>query len=211
MVQRQSQFAGERKEDRKIWYTYHWSALKAAREAVSLDSVLKDKIRRGQTDRGLVCARKRNKHPTCFSKSLVAIVLCVFTIEYRVSRVAQDEGIWKKEINECFNEDGDRILLCEPKEFNELSLYLKWRNIVEVLGKTLKPEFRESVEKLRYWITLRNKIAHGEHKQILKFQISPKQARSCYDEITEAIFGLNTALCYGTRGENRKTCKDMLL
>ena len=90
-------------------------------------------------------------------------------------------------------------------------MYQKWRNIVEVLGKTLKPEFRELVEKLKNWITIRNKIAHGDYKQILKLQISPKQAFSCYDTITEAIFGLNTALGYGTKEENDRDCKKMLL
>jgi len=208
MLQGQSQFAGEKKQDRKIWFTYHWSALKAAREAISLNPTLE--VREEKTDECLAC--NQHRHPDCFSKSLVAIVMCVFTIEYRVNRVAKDKGIWEEEINECFNEDGVRILLCKPKEFNELSLYQKWRNIMEVLEKTPKPEFCELVEKLKNWITLRNKIAHGDYKQILKFQISPKQARSCYNEITEAIFGLNTALGdYGTKEENQESCKKMLL
>ena len=64
---------------------------KAAREAISLDPVLKDKIRPGKDDRRLACAK--NKRPLCFSKSLFAIVLCVFVIEYRVNQKAKQQGI----------------------------------------------------------------------------------------------------------------------
>ena len=207
MLQGQSQIAGKKKEDRKIWFTYHALALKTTREAVALNPNLP--VRSEKTDKDSACLQ--NSLPPCFSKSLVAIVMCVFTMEYRINGVAQREGIWKEKINSYFNEDEVKVLLCKPKEFNRLSLCQKWRNIMEVLEKTPKPEFCELVEKLKNWITIRNKIAHGDHEQIRKLQISPKQALSCYDTITETIFELNTALGYGKEDQNDRDCKKMLL
>ncbi len=210
MAQGQSQITGEKKEDREIWFTYHSSALKTTREAVALNPNLL--VRSEKTDEDSSCVE--NSLPPCFSKSLLAIVMCVFVLEYRVNQVAQWKKRWNKKINPYFdkNEKEVKASKCrKKKKFRRLSLYEKWRNIVEFSGKPLKPDFHKLIKELNKWIDIRNKIAHADYKKIQNFQISPGEALSCYDTITEAIFGLNIALGYGTKEENDKDCKRMLL
>lgn len=194
MVRGQSQIAGKEKKDKEIWFTYHALALRATREAIDQDSVVKTKVRKEKSDKCLTCVQ--NSRPPYFSKSLVAVVMCVFIIEYRINQVAE----------EYINGEG------EKKKFKNRGLYKKWSTIMEVLGKTPEPDLLQSICKIRKWITIRNRIAHGDYTRILKLQISPEEVASCYDDITKAIFALNTALGdYGTREENRESCKKMLL
>lgn len=195
MVQGQSQIAGQKKEDREIWFTYHALALRATREAIDQDSAVKAKVREEKSDKeDLTCVQ--NSRPPYFSKSLVAIVMCVFIIEYRINQVA--EGY--------INGDGKK------KKFKNRGLYKRWSSIMEVLGKTPEPDFLQSICRIRKWITIRNKIAHGDYAKILKLQISPEEVLSCFDDITRAIFALNTTLGdYGTKKENQESCKRMLL
>lgn len=209
MLQDQPLIAGEPREESKIWFTYHWSALKAAREAVSLDPGLKDKIGPGKKDRRLVCAK--NKRPLCFSKPLFAIVVCVFVIEYRVNQKAKQQGILDKRFRSYTWKNGKPKKLKKSKKFKDLPLYAKWRNIVEFSRRTLEPCFCEFIEeRLLKWIDIRNRIAHGDSEEILKHPISPEQALSCYNDITKAIFELDIALG-GERESEEKNCKEMVL
>jgi len=222
MVQGQSQFAGEKKKDREIWFTYHALALRTTREAINQDSAVKAKVRDEKSDKCLTCVQ--NSRPPCFSKPLIAIVMCVFIIEYRINGIAQWQGIEQNEeissyikyepdtVDSCISYDINKERLCiEEKQFMCLSLYEKWRNIVEISKKEVKREYLCSVRKLYKWIWMRNKIAHGDYDKIRRFEISPEKALDCYDDITKAIFELNTALCYGTKEKNDRDCKDMLL
>ena len=222
MLQDQPLIKGESREESKIWFTYHWSALKAAREAVSLDSALKKKIGPGKDDRRLVCAK--NKRPLCFSKPLFAIVLCVFVIEYRINQEAEQHEIQKStEVpsyikyiddteNSYFSYNIDKEKPCNKKtKFKCLSLYEKWRNIVKISKKKVTQEYLGSVRELYKWILIRNKIAHADEKKILRARISPERALDCYDDITKAIFELNIALGDGEREPEEKSCKEMLL
>lgn len=211
MSQDQEYVRGETREQSQIWFTYHWTALKAAREAVSLDPALKDKVRPGKTDRSLVCARKRHKHPLCFSKSLVAIVMCVFVIEYRVNQRAEQQGILDERFHEYIGKNEERKKLKKSKKFKDLPLYAKWRNIVGFSKRTLEPCFCEFIkERLVKWIDIRNDIAHGKWEKIRDSKISPEEALDCYNDITKAIFKLNIALGCDRESEE-KSCKEMLL
>lgn len=221
MLQGQSQIAGETKEDREIWFTYHALALRATRKALEQHQCLR--VRDKETDKTLTCVQ--NSRPPCFSKSIVAIVMCVFVIEYRINATAQREGIQQNTkvhlsrkydadtVDSCISYDTKKERDCdEEKEFKRVPLYEKWLNIVEILKKKKATEkYLDSVRELHKWIWVRNKIAHGDYEKILKIQIFPKQALSCYDDITNAIFGLNTALDYGTEEENQESCERMLL
>lgn len=222
MVQGQSQYAGEKEEDRDIWFTYHALALKATRKALEQHQCLM--VRDKETDKTLTCVQ--NSRPPCFSKSIVAIVMCVFVIEYRINETARCEGVQQNTIvhlsrkynddtvDSCISYDKTKEMKdCdEEKEFKCVRLYEKWLNIVEILKKKKPTEkYLDSVRELHHWIWVRNKIAHGDYEKILKIQIFPKQALSCYDDITNAIFGLNTALDYGTEEENQESCERMLL
>ncbi|MQY58077.1 MAG: hypothetical protein GH144_00515 [Clostridia bacterium] len=224
MVQGQSQIAGEKEEERDIWYTYHALALRATREALGQDLDVKAKVREEKSDECLACVQ--NSRPPCFSKSIVAIVMCVFVIEYRINETARCEGIQQNKkvrsyikyepdpdtVDSCLSYDTTKESICnKEKKFKCLSLYEKWRNIEKILKKKDTQEYLDSVQKLYKWIWVRNKIAHGDYEEIMKIQISPKQALICYDDITRAIFGLNTAVGYGTKGENDRDCNKMLL
>ncbi len=213
-MQGQSQFAGEKEEDRKVWFTYHLSALKTTREAVALNSKLQ--VRSEKTDEGLACVR--NSLPSCFSKSLVAIVMCVFVIEYRVKQIAQLKRIWNTKNSYIGkNEKEVKVSKCgkkkklKKKKFKNLSLYEKWLNIVKFSGKPLKPNFQKLVRELNKWIEIRNDIAHAKWEKIRDSKISPEGALDCYDDITKAMFGLNTVLDYDIKQNNDRDCKDMLL
>ena len=221
MLQGQSQIAGEKPEDAEIWFTYHALALRATRKALGQHQCLS--VRDKETDKTLVCVQ--NSRPPCFSKSIVAIVMCVFVIEYRVNATAQCKGIQQNQtvrlyrkynantVDSCISYDLSKEKCSnEKKEFKCFSLYEKWLNIVEILNKKKATQkYDDFVRKLHKWTWIRNKIAHGDYEKILKIQIFPKEALSCYDDITNAIFGLNTALDYGTEKENDKSCKKMLL
>ena len=221
MVQGQSQYAGEKKEDREIWFTYHALALRATRKALEQHQCLR--VRDKETDKTLACVQ--NSRPPCFSKSIIAIVMCVFLIEYRMNAAAQREGIQQNQrvrlyrkydadtVDLCISYDKEKERTCcnEEEKFECVILFEKWLNIERILKNKDTDEFLHSVRKLHKWIWIRNKIAHGDYEKILKIQIFPKEALSCYDDVTNAIFGLNTVLGYGTKKENKQTCERMLL
>jgi len=215
---------GESIDQSKIWFTYHWEAIKATRKAVSLDPTLK--VREEKTDECLVC--NQHRCPDQFSKSLLAIVMCVFVIEYRINGIAQREGIQQnKKVRSYIKYEPDTVDSYIPydtkkertcnkeKKFKYLSLYEKWRNIVEISGKKVTQEYLQeylkSVQKLQRWIWMRNKIAHGDYEEILRFEISPEKAVDCYEDITEAIFELANALGHDSRQKNEENRKKMSL
>lgn len=205
MSQDQQPVTSEPREQLEIWFSYHWEALKAARKAVSLDLCLKHKVREGKTDECLTCYKYRRRDE--FSKSFLAIVMCVFVLEYRVKQKAKLLNIWEK--NHSYR---DRCDNPQPaKKFKNLYLCEKWRNIVCFLGKRTTQKYIKTVKKLYKWIDMRNGIVHGNPEKIESFKISPKKALRCYDDMTKAIFELNTALGLGKRKENDDTCKEMLL
>lgn len=208
MLQDQPFIGGEPREASKIWFTYHSSALKTTREAVALNPKLP--VRLEKTDKDLACVQ--NSLPPYFSKSLVAIVMCVFVIEYRVNQRAKQQEILDKRFRSYIWKNEETKELKKSKKFKDLPLYAKWRNIVEFSKRTLEPCFCEFIkERLVKWIDIRNDIAHGKWKKILDSKISPERALDCYDDITKAIFKLNTALGDGTREKNNESCKEMLL
>ncbi len=194
MLQGQSQIAGKEEEEREIWFTCHALALRATREAIDQNSDVKAKVREEKSDKCLTCVQK--SRPPKFSKSLVAIVMCVSVIDYRINLAAEKyiKGEGKK------------------KKFKCLGLWKRWCSIMEFLGKTVEADFFDSICRIRKWVTIRNKLAHGDYRKILKLQISPEEAVSCHDDTTRAIFALNTALGdYGTKEENQESCERMLL
>lgn len=194
MLQGQSQIAGKKKEEREVWFTYHALALTATREAIDQDSDVKAKVREKKSDKCLTCVQ--NSRPPYFSKSLVAIVMCVSIIDYRINLAAEM----------YINGEGKK------KKFKDFGLWKRWCSIMEFLGKTVEADFFQSICRIRKWITIRNKLIHGDYTKILKLQISPEEAVSCHGDITRAIFALNTALGdYGTKQENQENCKKMLL
>lgn len=194
MLRDQSSIAGQEEKDNKIWFTYNALALATAREAIDQDPAVKAKVRKEKSNKDLICVQ--NSRPPYFSKSLHATVMCVFVIHYRINRAAEV----------YINGKGKK------NKFKKLCLWEKWSSIMEILGKVPQPEFLQPICRIRKWITIRNKIAHGDYAQILKLQISPEEVLGCYDDITRAIFALNTAFGdYGTKEENQENCKKMLL
>lgn len=151
--------------------------------------------------------------PPSFSKSLNAIVLSVFVLEYRVNRAAKWTGIWNDTVSHYFNEHDKCVKNCKNnKKFERLGLYEKWRNIVEISGGKKTKRYLESVKRLKRWIEIRNKVAHGDYEKIQKLEISPKKALRCYDDVTKAIFELNFAIGYQKSRKNAdESCKKMLL
>ena len=203
MMQGQSLVMGEPREQSEIWFSYHWEAIKATRRAVSLDSKLE--VREEETDECLVCNRYRRSDQ--FSKSLLAIVICVFVIEYRVKQKAKRLEIWDE--SHPYHDRNEEPK--KDKKFKNLFLCEKWRNIVDFSGRKTTQKYIKSVKKLYEWIDMRNGIAHGNPDEIKCFKISPTKALKCYDDITKAIFELNTALGLGKRKKNNESCKRMLL
>lgn len=197
--------SGQTKKDEKFWFTYHANALKATREAVELDRTLR--VRSKKSDSELLCVKKSK--PENFSKSLNAIVLNIFVIEYRIKRAAERERIWNKKVTSYV--DGRGLIKHKSKKFKNLSLYEKWRNILQVSGKKETKKYIKSVEGLNRYIRIRNVTAHGDYKEIQKLKISPKKALRCYDAVTKAIFELNVALGYSRRKDADRSCKKMLL
>jgi len=200
--------AGDTEEDKKIWFTYHSNALKATRKAIEVDNLLKN-VRASKSDNALVCIK--NSKAEDFSLSLIAIVLNVFAIEYRINRVAEMYGIWTKKVTSYIDKKGNKKVLKKSKKFNEFGLYLKLRNIINIAGLKEKKYYLNRVNKLDKWISIRNKIAHGDHKEIQALNITPKKARQCFNDITKAIFDLNVVMGYNKRKNADETCTKMLL
>ncbi len=197
--------AGDDEEERGIWYTYHALALQATRAAIKSDNKVL-KVRPEKSDNKLECIQK--KRPDSFSKPIMAIVQNIFVIEYRINRIAQIYDKWKETIQEYYNDQG-KFEKKRPRKFKGFSLYMKLRNILGVLkiSPTNKNKYHESVNKVKEWITLRNKIVHGDYKKLKVVEISSRDAVDCFDDVTEVLFQLNVALGYSSKEYAEKTIK----
>lgn len=198
--------SGDNEGNERIWYTYHANALETTREAISYDSTIQS--RPIETDRNLVCIIKSKQKK--FKKSLNSIVLNVFLLEYRINRVIEYLNI---SINNRVPSyyDKNEVLKNVSKKIEDLSLYEKWRNIPSIAGVRVTNRYINTIKKLDKWIQMRNKIAHADYIRINNFDISPRKARRCFNDVTKAIFELNVALGYDKRKHAEESCKKMLL
>lgn len=200
-----SSISGRVEADRRIWYTYLSNALEATRDATKLDSHLK--VRPEYQDSDLICVKQSKGK--AFTKSLNAIVLNIFVIEYRINRAAQYLNIWNSQVSSYVDENEG--VVSKTKEFKYLTLYQKWRNILRVSGKKETKKYTESVKRLRKWIFIRNDITHADYNKIRALNITPSKARRCYNDSIKAMFELNVAINYNSRRNADEDYKKMRL
>ena len=212
-VKMASRYSGMDPKDEKIWHSYVLQARKATRIVAEKKGY---KIKPKGDDSKLVCFRSAREE--LFYQSLASIAFSIFVAEYRINRVIEENKSKLISIYlsyYIYMENGlekkKSCVIDKWKKYKKLCLYSRWRNILRAIGKKETKCYIGVVNKLNRWITLRNKIAHGDYKKIKKAKITPWKALLCYEAENNAIFELNVATMYGKRAKQMQIKREMSL
>jgi hypothetical protein len=179
-------------DEKKIWHTYLCQARKLTRLCVSKpQSQIETKP--PSTDDSLECCQR--SLPSSFYESINSLIFSVFTAEFRINLAARHVGIYDKTLTDFVDEHGVRRPFRKGNQrFEELSHYLKWRNLPSVCGRQETRDYLDSIEGLKPWITRRNDIVHAKYSKLGASDVTPQDALRCYEAVVDSIFELNVLL-----------------